>query len=327
MIFLVSMFYFVAAWIVHDTGGAYATTVIRMPRGTISFPIEYIPAEGTETFSGFGTLDFHGTSFRFDSRNYDPRINRGLTSREARGILIGEPPIRIDFDREHTVRNSPSATENDFRIVLPGGRGSAMSRDVQSFLFTPVSETEDILVLNPTNASQYAFEGQIFYTNMLGEARDTPWPIRAAVRLSSGSSSVPTPEDYMPLGLTMTDVDTLYLPRHLRRDIIRSLDALDMGYHGGSLDWIEFHVSDTTLLAALPSIEVLIATETGEIVHIARIDPFDYINYTYNLVRFRIQFGPVSSFAITPRIFQNLVIHFDTQNGRVGFADPLVELL
>ena len=325
----------VAACIVHYTeASSSSSSIIRMPRGNMNFPIQFIAAEGNGTFGGFATLNFYGRMFQYEPPTFDDFPPDDATITQARGILIGEPPLRIDFVREHTVLNSSSATENDFRIVLPGGCGSAMSRDVQSFLLTPVSETEDIFVLNPTNASQYAFEGQIFYTNMTRGVLVSLWPIHAAVRVSSGSSSVLTPEEYMPFGLAMMDFDTLFLPRHLRPDIVRSLDELGIDHSnttgiGRFSNSFEIYNMDITrLAAALPSIEVLISTDTGEIVQIARIDPIDYIAGTDDPTTFRVQFGSgLACFSITPRFYKNLVIHFDTQNGRVGFADPLVELL
>jgi hypothetical protein len=321
----------VAAFIVHYTeASSSSSTIIRMPRGNMHFPVQYIATEGDGTFGGFATFTFYGRMFQYEPPTFE-LLPHGATITQARGILIGEPPLRIDFVREHRVLISPTATEDDLRMILPGGRGSAMSRDVQSVLLTPVSETEDILVLNPNNPGQYAFEGQIFYTNI---TRDTPWPINAAVRLSNASTShqsiLPLTEEFLPFGISTRERDHMWLPPHLRPDIMTRLDELGIEYSFASdqILLVMYNVDITRLSITLPSIEVLIATDTGSVVQIARIDPIDYIVRTDNPTTLRIQFvSALIGFTIDPRIYKNLVIHFDTQNGRVGFADPLVELV
>ena len=329
------MFYFVTALIVHVTGGASATTVIRMPRGTIRFPIEYIPAEGNETFSSFGTLDFHGTSFRFNSRNYDPRINRGLTSREARGILIGEPPIRIDFQWAEEILRRETGLGGHPLLILPGGRHSEMYRFVQSYLYAPSTDTDDILVLNPPNPAEYALDGLIFYTYMNSFDGTTLLPIQALVRISNEPtaaqmSSVFNRNEFIPLGLSNRNSQEIHIPQNIRPSIIRELYSagISIEQESGSSQ-LEIHIADISRLTpVLPSIEILVECTNGQVIQILRIDPVDYVVHTDDPTTFRIFFGDneTPNIIIPPRIFKRTLIHVDLQNIRVGFGDPLVDV-
>jgi hypothetical protein len=87
------------------------------------------------------------------------------------------------------------------------------------------------------------------------------------------------------------------------------------------------HDIDSDRLITLPSFEIIIRTEDGSYVPIVLVEPTDNMKPTEQVSVYEVIFSPHEGiFTLCSRINRNLLMHFDYENNRIGFADPLVEL-
>ena len=309
---------------------AATSTVIRMPRGTYTIPVEFIPVEGNETIEG-------SAIFQVFSIIHENGARPGPYNFAARGFVVGEDRTPIYFDRPVMIPRN-----GDRSLVLPGAPGSesAWTRSMEcfrlSFLFSP--SLEDVLVLNPSNPTEYAYEGQIWYTPMdiVADISFTKsWPIRTAARFTgNGSLSTQLLSDANFVRSSLKFdweemIDYITVPLHLRSDLFILLGS--MGIQASVVAEVPYTLDlyhmDPDRISAFPSMEIIIQAEDGSHVQIALIQPTDYITPTDISGVYQIVFNSYEDrFALTNRIVQNLLVHFDYPNHRIGFADPLVEL-
>jgi len=318
-----------------------STTVIRMPRGTYRIPVEFIAVEGDETLPGFATFQVKSVIYETATRPlsfYFPPYYF-----PARGIRVGEGEERSSFyfDQPVMIR-----LNQDRSIVLPGGPQfpAAGSRSMEcfrsSFLFSALSRAEDALIINPTNPREYAYEGQIFYTPIDSDWQFSylhSWPIRTTARLTDASGTLPSlagngGSEFVRSALNFNLQESegyVPVPSQLRVPLLARIISMGVQYNFGdeTSGNILLEEMEPDRLGAFPSFEIMIPTEDGTQVHIALIPPSDYITPTETPGVYQIVFSLlVDRYVINHRILQNLLIHFDYTNNRIGFGEPLVEL-
>jgi len=327
------------AWMFH-CAIASLSTVIRMPRSSYVFPIQYIPVEGNGTLNGSAIFQVYFSSFGFPLRGSSERFRNCSEFFQARGIVGGNEYRRmLDFDTPLMV-----PLNSDRPLRLPAGpnveSGQGMDCFRASFLLCPVSDTEDVLIINPSNPSRYAYEGLIFYTPI--EVFESPtgptnrWPIRTAARLMGGDSLTSQPltsNDFMRTAFIFYTEDDddgyLSLPLRLRNEFLSRIVALGIHISRDPDDPFAFnlHDIDSDRLITLPSFEIIIRTEDRSFVRIALVESTDYMIPTEQVSVYGVIFSSHEGiFTLCSRIHRSLLIHFDYENNRIGFADPLVEL-
>jgi len=198
---------------------------------------------------------------------------------------------------------------------------------VSSIVITPVSESEDLLVLGPSNPTEFAYEDRIFYTPMLTSSRSS-WQLQTAIRLSTVALPDHTSSFNVLCSISTTDLDAIQLPARFRDEVLLRFGLIEevSNYHFDGVA-VVFELEYVDSLSLLPSIEIEIPTVHGTHAQIAKLDPQDYVVESDDSNEYRIFFEQRSSqFKLTNRILKNLLIHIDYENQRVGFADPLIEL-
>jgi len=317
--------HFVASSIV---GGVVAsTTVIRMPRNTYSFPIEYIPVDGNRALVGTASLDIFGevSSRRFryplDYRTDDEyQLIDPVDSIQARGLSIGNNAVTIDFD-------SPLEVRSGDRAFVQVGPDSQFAHNIPDSILSPFSEMEHELVLNPSDPTEYAYEGRFLYTSL--NSGNRLYPLSGSIRMTSvedGSERSMTDFDNIFFSLSISEPSTMGLPFRLCRDLITRIDSMGIQT---SREGVRYTLHDVTpdQLEMFPSIEILMQGEDGSAnIQIGQLEPIDYLVPTDEPNRFKITELIGNRFRLPRRIIDKLVIHFDFENNRIGFADPLVEL-
>jgi len=297
------------------------TTVIRMDRTGYSFPIEYIPEEVNATIPGRAVLDTFN--------NFAPllRSGRGLREREScLGMLVGDNRVRIDFD-------TPMRITDSCNVLVGIGFGSAFAGRFPNHLLTPVSQSEALLVLNPTNPAEYAHGDRILYTPLEPSLVDNQqYPIRGALRLSeepgqSETTLLPplTDSDFFPLGIEMS-ANKHKIPRRLLNQLIARIEALGIEtVEEGRYMCLNNVTPDQ--FRALPSFDIIVQSDDGSRQYqIGQLEPDDYLFATggTNVYEFDLTGG--DEFVMNRIVTEKLLIHFDYDHNRIGFADPLVEL-
>ena len=301
-----------------------SNTVIRMQRGTYRFPIQFTDAGGDATVEGSGFLLPNEMHILLQRRPRD-RIDGDSIQMQPRGILIGEYALTLDLASIPDVRSGSVA-------AIGVGRSSQFARRVPSFLLTPISDTEDALVLNPSNPVEYAHENRIFYTRSPAVNPLNPWSMRVLVRFAGNNSvtEAPTDADFIPCGFSTTGIERMLLPRRLRADFISLLSSIGISFSeeeaGNSL---RLHDIDSVRLGTLPSVDIVIQNEDDDSqVHIGLLEPSHYLSRSQDAyeINFQRPFTAIG-FMIPLSVVKDIVIHFDYENNRIGFADPIVEIV
>lgn len=280
-------------------------------------------AESNRTINGFAAMGFAETHFTFTPGwTADPPSDASYV--DARSIVIGSNAAwRLGFETP---------------IRWRGGHGGVFAVSVHSIngiLLTPISEAEHLVVLRPSNPAQYAYEGQIFYTPMLSRDSTTRYGPRlrfhTAVRIHSalGNDSAYTgTENYIESSFMAVGADIVSLPVQFRDELRSRLEQIgglrDVRFSTVGGLWMSFRFNDAALLSLLPSFDVVVPTANGTHVQIARLDPHDYVVWNRYQYEYNINFQ--HDFQIRRPMMRNLLIHFDYENQRVGFGDPLADL-
>lgn len=202
-------------------------------------------------------------------------------------------------------------------------------------LIAPISEYEAVLVLNPTNPAEYAYDGgPLYYTrlNVHSSMGFDHYPIRGALRLSGESghtdltTSPLTDADFYNIGLSVESTKHT-IPRRLQAEWIARIVTLGID---ASQDGFYYRLRDVTAdqFRSLPSFNIIIQSEDGiNQTQIGQIEPHDYLVFSAesNSYLFNLR-GSVDSVRLHRNVTGNLLIHFDYEHNRIGFADPLDEL-
>lgn len=156
--------------------------------------------------------------------------------------------------------------------------------------------------------------------------------MRAVVRLPvHGSAPAPADADFIPCGISTAETELVLIPRRLRTDLITRLGALGIHFsehrRGSIIRLIDL---DMAQIPTLPSLEIVIRTagDVPQVVQIGMLEPNDYLYHSHD--SYEIHFyrtNTPDSFVIPPSVVRNMLIHFDYDNNRIGFGDPLVEIV
>ena len=334
-------------------GAATQPTTIRIPRDTNRFPVEYRSLHDDSRFEGIGAFEIGSSDSYFTSHHRAP-VASGSTQNgqtypqaiQARGISISDGQLDIDFDHPIPVVNESASVANwDNVIHISGCYRSALAQSISGFLMTPVSETEDMLILNPTNVSEYAYEGQIFYTRHIPADPNGrhAWRVHTAVLIvphsSSGGDEVMMnrrnaiyDEEFVPCKISKDFHRSLVIPHGAFGRLVSLIEQMGVPVSTRGIEVFLDDVSDEQL-AQLPSIEYYIMATTGREIHIGEIHPAQYVTAATgdHPGRYRLTiYGALPQnrqlCTMDSRVWKNLLMHFDVQNDRIGFGEPLVEL-
>jgi len=294
------------------------TTVIQLSRSGYHFPIESCTIEGNTTIRGYAVID---TMHSFAP--YTTFSNRDAIS--CSRMLVGHNRASIDF--ETPIGMTPGAG-----IVLSVGHGSEFARRFPSHLFTPTSETETILVLNPLMPAEYAFSGRILYAslNIYSSLGIALYPFRGALRFvhESGvteATQTLTDSDFFPLGISF-ESQKHTIPRRLLIDFAARAGSLGIRISIHRHYICLYNITEEQL-QALPSFDIITQTEDGTSqFQIGRLEPLDYLTFSEESNSYRLDITDSSAMTIYRNVTGSLVIHFDYGNNRIGFADPIAEL-
>ena len=333
------------------TAAAATQTTFNISREFPRFPIEYILSDDSNTrIDGFAMLrtEQSTSSYHFGIISLlDLPRHAARSYIRSRGLIISEGLPNIEFDRPVEVLDRTFEHYSP-TIYLNAGPGTDFARSCQGgFLIAPTSATENMLMINPSNVTEHAFEGQVFYApHVLLHRRahlptaSTPWSVNIAIRLTSNgdtaSSQVIPIEQFTPCALAFdSPSDKLAVPERVFSDLLRRIERQVIRVHRGdnyrvSLDAIT-HRGYRERLRNLPDIEFVLLGENGQQIHIGSMSPDEYIAPRHSLYGYHLtiksHYPDAPNFcSIDSRILKNLLLHFDTQNNRIGFGEPLVDL-
>ena len=307
------------------------------------FLAEYILEDGNVPVPGFVSIDvFRESPDAFLANFSNVGVMRQIET--IRGFRLGN----IDFLPGGTMGAlDASYRRYDPTVVTAAGPDSFFASQVQGFVVAPVSPTEGVLVINPPNPSQYAYEGEMFYTPLV----PTPdhmrihrsagyWTVDAVVRFVDDEIDVSTPvfeavsryhacaigdfSQYFRLpGNFVTSFLNMLISRgiryerrdqHIESNLIRLYD-----------------ITEETVLS-LPWIQFVSRTDQGVEFAIFELGPHEYARPATNLQPNTWELLIIELFdrpdhcTINQYIVNKLAIHYDVANQRIGFGEPLNEI-
>jgi hypothetical protein len=183
-VFVLSCIYYASA----------AASTVRMTRSSYRFPLELTRLSGGEPIRGYGTLNIASMS----SYNlvYHPGNGINRNRRIPIGdIVVGDEALGIHTDGSIWFPENSPDTQSPPTIVIPAAPySSSLAGEISGFLICPLSDSDNILVINPPNATDYAFEGGIAYASLppIGSNALLNHWFNATVRFVSDNDSAPT---------------------------------------------------------------------------------------------------------------------------------------
>ena len=241
----------------------------------------------------------------------------------AWGILANEGWIIVSTSLEITnVRDGSMA-------FLSGSLQSAFLNVSNTFVHTPTNQTHGQLIINPTNANEYAFDNQLYYASSL-DARRMAVPV--AVRVNRDIDSLADSEtvpDFVPCMLDYPLIN-IHIPATTYDELLTQLEHLGVrvDIHPDNPNISQFVVRNVTdaVMATMPSIQFFVRTDEGERLSIAVLTPQDYIG-PENVLEdpsarpFWVRIGC----NLPSMLLNRMVVHVDGINRRIGFGEPLNE--
>jgi hypothetical protein len=212
----------------------------------------------------------------------------------------------------------------------------------RSFILTPKNLTNGQLIINPLNASRYAFEEQIYYASSLDEARlripvaikVIPPPSRSTDS-SSGATYIVSRDDFHSCVIDDPS-NGLWVPNSVYVDLFNQLDSL--GIH--HLDILESNQLSVTIvynvteenIGLLPSLQFMILTDDDQVVSIQGLGPWDYIAPERAVEAgggrpLMLRTGTAGwGCTLSSKLINRMMVHIDGENARIGFGEPLDEI-
>ncbi len=258
---------------------------------------------------------------------------------EARGISLLNGQFDIEFNRPIRVLDESFADRNP-TIHIPVSARSSFGRSILGILIAPVSETEDIVVINPSNAAEYAFEGELFYARHVQNPHwantqyMNSWGVSAAIRVVSQLPGAVASEDhpfiaedrFVPCAISTNSDTSFSVPNTVFEQLMSSIEGMGISVTTDGSGVVLNRVS-AERLSELPKLEYYMMSETGQQIRFAEVLPAQYVEETIDNGRYRLMvFGDRVLCSMDLRILKHLVVHIDVQNNRIGFGEPLVEL-
>ena len=314
------------------------------------FPVEF--SVDNAPMNGYAALNLVDNRFSFTFHGSENRRNVRDRLRPATGVSIAGNRLRISFQnlsRSYTTVEVVERTELpnvNQRLLIGASPHSTLSQHVTGFLMAPITPTEGRIVFSPEHPENYALDNQLFYAHLANNpewaaiyGHHDLWGVNAAIRFVNESDAAsPVDESASPfipcligsLNWNEPYPEPFRVPSRVIRDFVRiaqsrGLEVLRMQEAPYSL--FVNGITDA-LMQSLPTMQYIVQTEDGQQVSVINLDPHQYIIPTDNPNQYRVRLGQarVSSYcSFNEDLRRRMVLHFDTQNQRVGFGEPLIE--
>jgi hypothetical protein len=312
---------------------ASATVVnTQYDSGTLArFPIAFGVSHTNRTIPGIARIDLFRSNPTLMAVEDFP-LNSAW--HEIDTIILADGLDQVAFEGE--VSEPSNGTTSGFAAHVGASIISDFTRERFGFLTTPVSRDAGQLVISPHNAPSYAYGGDLFYSQNEHAAF---WAVPIAMRMISSSSEEPigtetAADDLDFQTCTLLSIGRqMFLPREIVDDLLFEFQRLGVVFsisrvYDGITDVVLHHLTDQ-IIRSLPRMQFLVRDQYSDLISIAVINPREYLeddpfNASSKSLLFKSRFG--SSCTLGPLVLSKVVVHFDAQNHRVGFGEPLADL-
>jgi hypothetical protein len=240
--------------------------------------------------------------------------NRIIAARVANGTVTLE--YRIDLRNIGMDLQALIGVNSGY---LSAGPMSSFARQFGSFLFNPISDGRGQIVLTPSDPTEYAYEGRIFYgTNLDPNA----WTVNTSVGIIGQESTYST-----NLRCRINSHSgRFHLPLSIVDAVYERLQELGIDVYMGDGHIVYRSIVTPAQIETFPILQFILNDQDGNGINVAQVYPRDYMRgrarYTCDLL----VVGDDDECALHSGVFRKVVMHFDPFNNRVGFADPIHEI-
>ena len=308
----------ICLWIVTLINFVNASIVIEVNRTNNAFPIEYIGAFDTENFTGLAEISVGDTadfSYTFLGPFWQPSSTN--FRRSVVGFRILNTSLEFMFDGFRHVTS-------DGVLTIGAAPGTIFARRFSSFLLAPLSDMQSVIVLNPINVTAYAYGGQIYYTGAIRDDRGL-WVVNGSIQVGGGVDDV---DRSTACRIEFGGYDLL------RRPQVPGGVMMDFGEILARRNISLYRLTEAEYLDRLPPIEYRIIDQDAREIQVSSLEPREYIGntnpYEHNPTLLLTDHGsymtPPTPIVFPGSITKDVVLHFDIQNNRIGFGEPLIEL-
>ena len=279
----------------------------------------------------------HTVTSELDFDLFDHRDTLGNEARPIRSVVIGGRVLELGEDSEIPYNIGPLSLNHGSRLM------DDSVAPIGGYLLSPNSETTGTFVVDPQSPTDYAFGGEIFYSER--DPTSLWWTSRIAIRLLSADQSA---EDELEenTGFSLCEIrdfeafsmeggtypfSTITIPHYVMLDLFTRMSAQNITASSISLTYQLEDFSEENF-ESLPRIQFIMQTDNQALMSLAVLEPRDYISRTedgnYYLRLHSVEPVPDSRFnecTLDRTILKKLVVHFDVHNNRIGFGEPMVE--
>ena len=265
---------------------------------------------------------------------YDPRYShQGIAASDyidADTMVIGSSfraSVDVRVPLSHSVARS---------FIMPIGSGSRFLEQVGHFLITPHSHNESMLVINPSNIFDYAYERSFMFAEIIENGPGLRF--NSSIKLLRGEHFEVIPLDSQTeVGSAIVHETTLrfdggktfYLPREIVNAFVGECERLGLIDPDNNYPLLIIPDGERqTIMNLLP----IIIVEIGNVFNpdVLAIGPDDYLQKRSALYSYESRIASRrndETIELGQGLVNKLTIYIDGTNGRIGFADPILEMM
>ena len=308
------------------------------------FPVYFFSPELNRNITGYASLDLSEEliGFTSSSDSFDEISVSQIFF--ANVVLPYRYRVPLDWNEEF----KPTAHIN-------ADMSSGLLRQVGSYLLTPISESEGLIVLTPDNPNAYAYNGELFYSPCVHQdVLQVMTAVQVVLASNRNESPLPVASSQFLRCSIITgnhddeddDDDDSYQGNELiwippfaweilsheleRNGLIYSRDR-EIGNVYGSPILVD-RVRAESVMDSLPSIRFLVELTDGSQASVFVIEPREYFasNRMHSNDEPYLMLNVFSSHVpfceLGKRFLKKTVIHVDGRTHQIGFGDPLIEI-
>ena len=320
------------------------------------FPVEF--SVDNAPLNGYAALNLVDDRLTFTCNGRENCRDVRERLRPATGVSIAGNRLYISFQNHFRSCTTVEVLERTVlpnvnqRLCIGASPHSTLSQYTTGFLMAPITSTEGRVAFSPEHPENYALDNQLFYAQLASNpaweailGHHDLWGVNAAIRFVNESDTTsPVDESASPFipcligGFTWNEPypEPFRVPSRVIEDFVRiaqsrGLQVLRMQ----EAPYLMFVTGITdAIMQSLPKMQYVVQAEHGQQVSVVNLEPHQYIIPTDNPIQYRVRLGQArvlgqtgaSNYCSFNEDFRRrMVLHFDTQNQRVGFGEPLIE--
>jgi hypothetical protein len=286
--------------------GSFDVMINRFDLARLS--VDFVLNTTDQVLPGYLLLNLESNHLPEDTADDRGTANRIIAARVADGTVT----LEYGIDRRNL------SGENIGH--LSAGPLSSFALQFGSFLFNPIHSGHGQIILTPSNPTEYAYEGQMYYGSNLDP---NSWTVHTSVGILGHDTTL-----FSTLGCRIESSGrSMVVPHRILLAVYERAEALGADVEL-NLAGIRIRSGFTPAqIDTFPIIQFILHDQDGNRVNIAHVHPREYLIPDPGMTTCLLALDPHDETCVLgPAALRKTVMHFDAINNRVGFADPIDEI-